>query len=131
MSNQYDDIINLSRPISKKHRPMSMINRVAQFSPFAALVGYDEEIKEVGRLTQDRIVLNEDKINELNNKLTYLNEHKDVSSNITYFIKDEKKKGGRYETIISNIKKIDLDNHRIIFTNNEIINIEDIVDINL
>lgn len=131
MSNQYDDIINLSRPISKKHRPMSMINRAAQFSPFAALVGYDEEIKEVGRLTQDRIVLNEDKINELNNKLTYLNEHKDVSSNITYFIKDEKKKGGRYETIISNIKKIDLDNHRIIFTNSEIINIEDIVDINL
>lgn len=130
MSGQYDDIINLSRPISKKYRPMSMMNRAAQFSPFAALVGYDEEIKEVGRLTEDKIILNEDKINEINNKLMYLSEHKEISSNFTYFIKDAKKKGGRYETLVASIKKFDLDNHRIIFNDGEIIYIEDIVDIN-
>ena len=130
MSNEYDDIINLSRPISKKHRPMSMLNRAAQFSPFAALVGYDDLVKETGRLTDEKIELNEDKINEINNKLIYLNENRDVIASFTYFIKDNKKKGGRYEVITSNIKKIDMDNNRIIFMSNEIIKIEDIVDIN-
>ena len=130
MSHEYDDIINLSRPISKKHRPMSMLNRAAQFSPFAALVGYDDLVKETGRLTDEKIELNEDKINEINNKLIYLNENRDVIASFTYFIKDNKKKGGRYEVITSNIKKIDMDNNRIIFMSNEIIKIEDIVDIN-
>lgn len=130
MSNEYDDIINLDRPISKKHRPMSMLNRAAQFSPFAALVGYDDLVKETGRLTDDKVELNEDKINEINNKLIYLNENRDVIASFTYFIKDNKKKGGRYEVITSNIKKIDMDNNKIIFMSNEIIKIEDIVDIN-
>ena len=130
MSHEYDDIINLNRPISKKHRPMSMLNRAAQFSPFAALVGYDDLVKETGRLTDEKTELNEDKINEINNKLIYLNENRDVVASFTYFIKDNKKKGGRYEVITSNIKKIDMDNNKIIFMSNEIIKIEDIVDIN-
>ena len=130
MSHEYDDIINLNRPISKKHRPMSMLNRAAQFSPFAALVGYDDLVKETGRLTDEKTELNEDKINEINNKLIYLNENRDVVASFTYFIKDNKKKGGRYEVITSNIKKIDMDNNKIIFVSNEIIKIEDIVDIN-
>lgn len=130
MSHEYDDIIHLNRPISKKHRPMSMLNRAAQFSPFAALVGYDDLVKETGRLTDEKIELNEDKINEINSKLVYLNDNKDVVGSFTYFIKDNKKKGGRYEVISSSIKKIDMDNNRIVFTNGEIIKIEDIVDIN-
>lgn len=42
----YDDIINLSRPVSKNHRPMSMRDRAAQFAPFASLSGHDEVIKQ-------------------------------------------------------------------------------------
>lgn len=43
---KYDAIINMKRPVSKKHKPMSKLNRAAQFSSFAALKGYDENISE-------------------------------------------------------------------------------------
>ena len=51
----YDDIINLSRPVSKNHRPMSMRDRAAQFAPFAALTGHDAAMKETERLAQERV----------------------------------------------------------------------------
>ena len=48
---EYDDIINLPHHVSKNHPPMPMMNRAAQFAPFAALTGYDAVINETGRLT--------------------------------------------------------------------------------
>ncbi len=42
----YDDIIQLARPVSKKHPPMDIQKRAAQFSPFAALTGHSEAIRE-------------------------------------------------------------------------------------
>ena len=56
---KYVDIINQSRPVSSKHPPMSMLNRAAQFSPFAALTGYDSAVKETARLTDEKIALDE------------------------------------------------------------------------
>lgn len=44
---KYDDIINLPHHVSKKHPQMSLHDRAAQFAPFAALTGYDEEVREV------------------------------------------------------------------------------------
>ena len=128
---KYDDIINLEYRHSKKHPLMSIENRAAQFSPFAALTGYDEEIKEVGRLTDEKVFLNEDKISDTNNMLIYLNENKHVVCNITYFVKDNKKSGGHYDNAIGNISKIDLDNRVIVFKDKSIVNIDDIVDINI
>ncbi len=49
MNSNYDDIINMPRPVSKKHPPMPLENRAAQFAPFAALTGYDKAIDEVNK----------------------------------------------------------------------------------
>ena len=43
----YEDIINMPHHVSKKHPRLSMDKRAAQFTPFAALTGYEEEIEEV------------------------------------------------------------------------------------
>lgn len=129
MSN-YDDIINLNRPISK-HSHLSMESRAAQFAPFAALVGYDNAIKETARLTEERIVLDEEKKEILNNKLNYINEHIDDMNEITivYFVKDNTKVGGKYLEKTSVVKKIDLVNQNIKFIDNSIILMKDIIDI--
>lgn len=129
MSN-YDDIINLKRPISKKHKPMSLYNRAAQFAPFAALTGYDDVIDETGRLTDEMLQLDEYQKTDINNQLLYLIENKDVVATYTYFIKDKYKKGGSYITVVGNIKKVDLDNHKIVLEDKTVVNIEDIAAIN-
>lgn len=127
--NKYADIIKLPHPVSRIHKPMSLYNRAAQFAPYAALVGYDKTIEEVGREVDDEIELSEDRINDINTKLIYLNENKDVEATYTYFLKDRYKKGGSYLDIKGRIKKIDLDNNLIILKSNKKISIEDIVDI--
>ena len=130
MSN-YDDIINLSRPISKKHKPMSLINRAAQFAPFAALTGYDDVIEETGRLTDEKIELDEYEIRDINNILLYLCENKDVIASFTYYVKDERKSGGTYINAIGSIIKNDNDSHSIIISDKTVINIEDIVKVEI
>jgi hypothetical protein len=65
----YEDIIHLPRPVSKKHPPMPLRDRAAQFMPFAALTGYDAEIRESARLTEEEADLSEDLQTELNEKL--------------------------------------------------------------
>ena len=59
MSGQYDDIIRLPHPDSPKHPRMSLYDRAAQFSPFAALTGHSAAIAETGRLTDQRMELDE------------------------------------------------------------------------
>lgn len=109
MRTDYDDIINLPHHVSETRPQMSMIDRAAQFSPFAALTGYDAAIKETGRLTDDKVELDEESLNDLNMRYQILfdklDEHPDVA--ITYFKADETKDGGAYLTITDKIKKID------------------------
>ncbi len=45
MKDEYSDIIDLPRPVSQKHPRMSMAERAAQFSPFAALTGHAEAVR--------------------------------------------------------------------------------------
>lgn len=125
--NNYDDIINLERPISK-HPHLSMESRASQFAPFAALVGYDSEIKETARLTDKRINLDESQKEIISSKLNYLNEHINDQNEITitYFVNDSKKSGGKYLQKTGIIKRIDLVNQNIKFTDNTIINMKDI-----
>ncbi|MGN0328797.1 MAG: hypothetical protein ACI4D4_07430 [Lachnospira sp.] len=121
-SNKYNDIINLSHPTSKKHPRMSMLNRAAQFAPFAALTGYEDEVTEAGRLTEDFAELNEDEKNILDRKLAMIMEQNKGSNkpsvNITYFKPDEKKKGGAYVTYTGTIKKINYKDAMIITEDN-------------
>ena len=106
----YADMLNLPRHVSKCHPPMPVEERAAQFSPFAALTGYEDAIKETGRLTQERVELGEDEKLVLNEKLRILMDRKRQSPEvkITYFQSDERKKGGAYVTAIGCVKKIDV-----------------------
>ena len=129
MSN-YDDIINLDRPISK-HPHLSIDSRASQFAPFAALVGYDEQVKETARLTDKKIEIDDGLREILNNKLNYINDHiKDnIEINITYFVKDSKKNGGKYKNKKGIVKKIDPVNETIKLTDNDIIYMKDVINI--
>ena len=84
----YDDIINLARPQYHDLPPMSIHDRAAQFSPFAALVGYDAAVEETARLTDSRREMEQDEINELNRQLSELNDRLSDRPKIrvTYFI---------------------------------------------
>ncbi len=50
---KYADIINLPHHVSKKHPQMSIEARSAQFAPFAALVGYGDEVKETEKIVEE------------------------------------------------------------------------------
>ena len=125
---KYDSIINLPHHVSKKRNKMSIRDRSAQFSSFDALTGFNDEIKETGRMVKSKIELSEEMKNKLDYKLNSIGSNK-VS--ITYFVKDYKKEGGSYKNIISYIKKIDRINKVVIIVNNIKININDIIDIKL
>lgn len=130
--NEYEDIINLEYPFKSKHPKMSMLARAAQFSSFAALSGYDDAIIEKGRLTDKKIELGEDEIIELDSKLQELEKRINEQPYIvvTYFIKDSKKSGGRYDTYMGNLNKIDAISGVVVFLDKKKIKITNIIDIN-
>ena len=101
---KYDDIINLPHHVSQTRPQMSMIDRAAQFSPFAALTGYDAAIKETGRLTDTKLEIGDEERDVLDRKQQYL--QKIVADRpeitITYFVPDEKKAGGSYTSLTGN-----------------------------
>jgi hypothetical protein len=105
----YDDIIDLPYPVPSRYPRMSMIDRGAQFSPFAALTGYDAVILETARLTDSEIQLDEDAIHALNEKILLLTEILPQQPNvtITYFRGDDRKSGGAYRSVSGNVLKID------------------------
>ena len=110
---------------------MSLENRSAQFAPFSALTGYEDEINETGRLTDEKIELTEEAKEQINNQLFWLKNHKEEKFNITYFIKDSKKSGGYYQTSTTKLKKIDSIEQIITTSSNQKILIDNIVKIEL
>ena len=131
MNGPYDDIIDLPHYVSVKHPHMPMIDRAAQFSPFAALTGYDAAIKETARLTGERLDLDDCEKAALNNKLQLLlnriAERPYVS--ITYFQPDKRKAGGEYVITSGPIKRINRYERTLLMDNGVKIVIEDIIDI--
>ena len=126
---KYRDIENLKRPKSNKYRTMPLLDRAAQFSPYAALTGYDDAVKEAARLTQEKIILDESEKEIISNKIILILENLDHFANIKYFIKDDRKSGGKYNIAKGNIKKFDGFEKTIKMENGLIIPIEDIVDV--
>lgn len=106
---KYKDIINLPHKQSSKRPHMSLLDRAAQFAPFAALVGYDDAIKETGRLTDERIEMSEEKLAVLNARYQILVDHlgEEQEVTITYFVPDIYKTGGSYVTTTGVVKKLD------------------------
>ena len=105
----YDDIINLPRHQSATHAHMSNHDRAAQFAPFAALTGYGDAVTEAARLTDRRIELDEDGLEQLNERLNWLQEHlsEQPEVSILCFTADKKKAGGCYHTLHGIVKRID------------------------
>jgi hypothetical protein len=117
MNNPYKDIMHLSRPVSSKHLPMSMHDRAAQFSPFAALTGYDAAIEETARLTDRRAELAESSKEVLDKKIRAIQNAIDTipEVTVTFFEPDLRKAGGAYRTVTGRVKKIDAYQKAIIF----------------
>ena len=109
MSGKYDDMLCLPHHVSALHPQMSRHDRAAQFSPFAALSGYDAVLQEAGRLTQPQKELDEGVQAELNGQLRVLagllDQHPEVT--VTWFRPDGKKEGGEYLTATGTVRKID------------------------
>ena len=106
---KYDDIIGLPHHVSDRRVPMSMIDRAAQFSPFAALTGYEAAIAETGRLTEQRIELDESRRAELDERIRVIQENirSQPEVTVTYFEPDQRKAGGSYVTITGCVWKVD------------------------
>ena len=129
-NHKYADIIDLSPHVSATRPRMSMIDRAAQFSPFAALTGYDAAIKETGRLTDRRIELSEEERAVLDRKQSILMEH--LSSQpevtVTYFVPDDRKDGGAYVTVTGRAKKVDEVNRLLFLIDGQKIALDEIFD---
>ena len=106
---RYDDIIGLPHHRSKTHPHMSVADRAAQFAPFAALTGYGDAVEETERYTEEKLEPDADRLAELDERLCELLQHLDERPKVrvTYFVKDEKKTGGRYVTQSFVIRKVD------------------------
>lgn len=129
MDNKYLKIINLPHHESKTHKRMNRLNRAAQFAPFAALTGFDQAIIETARLTHIEQEHMEDKKEIINNKLEILNRYKNPKIKVIYFENDKNKVGGSYLIKEGTIKKIDQENHKIIFVDQSFIYFDKLFDI--
>lgn len=131
MSRSYDDIIDLPHPTSAKHPRMPVADRAAQFSPFAALTGYEAAVQETARLTDERIELNEDELAALDEKLRTVlawNGEAPLVS-ITYFQADDRKAGGSYNTAQGYIRKLDELRRVIVMQDGSKIPVDDVLEI--
>lgn len=131
MTGDYNDIIYLPHHVSPTRPQMSMRDRAAQFSPFAALTGYDAAIRETARLTQERVELDEQELAVLDRKFQLLLEQlgRCPQVTITWFVPDELKQGGRYLTITDVVKKVDAAARFVLLQNAGRICMDDIVEI--
>lgn len=128
---KYADIIDLPHHQSAKRPHMPVEDRAAQFSPFAALTGYEDAVKETARLTEERIELDEYSKDVLNQQLNEIKKDLSKRVSITYFVPDERKDGGAYVTVKGTVKKIKEYEHIIVMTDGAEIPIEEIVQIEL
>lgn len=131
--NKYLDILYLEHPISLRHPRQSINQRAGQFAPFAALTGLEEEMSEEVRRVDKRIIIDDGINDDLNSKLIFLNNNieNNLYVEVTYFIQDNKKDGGRYDTHLGIIRRIDMVNQEIIFRDKIKINFNDIIGIKI
>ena len=127
----YDDIINLPRPVSKKHPPMAMAKRAAQFLPFAALTGFEAEIEEAARLTQAAPELGEDALAALDEQLSLLRQRlrEQPAVTVTCFVPDERKAGGRFETLTGTVRRLDEPNRVLVLADGTKIDLDTVVEL--
>lgn len=131
MRGPYDDMIDLPRHVSSHHPQMPMEERAAQFSPFAALTGYGDVIRETARLTETRPELSDSSQEALKRKLDLLakNIARRPEVTVTYFRQDDRKEGGACVTAAGRLKRIDETEHVIRLEDGRSVSIQDILEI--
>ena len=131
MEDKYNNILNLPHHVSKKHLPLGRDSYAAQFSPFAALSGYEDVVSDAARATDEKTELDDDAKLRLSNKLRIVLDHLDENPvvSVTYFLPDKKKSGGRYVTFDGIIKKYDNYEKIIYMTNKKTIRLDDLYEI--
>lgn len=129
----YEDLLYQPRHVSLRHPHMSLEDRAAQFSPFAALSGYGAAVRETERLTTERVELDENQKEVLNRQLQRLSrqllEKKSSMWEIVYFQPDERKAGGCYRTVAGKVKKVEADGRRIELEDGSSIEVEEILEL--
>jgi hypothetical protein len=132
---KYDDIIDLPRHVSQTHAQMPLLSHAAQFSSFAALTGFDAAVSETARLTEARVELDRDALDALDGTIRALSEASAAGgapeAEFRFFVPDERKDGGRYETLRGAVEKVDAYERRIVFSDGRRLSLEDIVSIEL
>lgn len=133
MIGKYDDIINLPHHTSSKHPRMTRTARAAQFAPFAALTGLDDEMEETARLTDKKITLDEEQKQVINRELLFIknNPQRNIPVIITFFKSDGRKDGGAYIEKEVRIKKIDEINRKLILSDYSEIKIDDLFSVRI
>ena len=129
MTDKYADMIYLPHHVSTKHPQMALIDRAAQFAPFAALTGYGAAIKESERQTAAAPSLSQEQIDEINQTLFSLTDLLPAEVMITYFVPDTIKSGGSYHNKTGTLKRIDADNQVLVFSDKTKIPLESIISI--
>lgn len=131
MTDNYDDLLHLPHPTSKKHPRMSRLDRAAQFSPFAALTGYDDAVKETARLTDRRVELSDDELAVLDERLRLVLAWEDEPPlvSVTWFNPDQRKEGGSYITTQGRIRKVDELKRVLVMEDGGKIPVDDIVEL--
>lgn len=107
----YEDILYHTHHVSPRRACMPMMDRAAQFAPFAALTGHDGLIRETARLTQCPVELTDSAQEELDQSL-----HQGMRVLAEHFVPDLRKSGGAYVTCSGTLKKVDGDGQCLIFT---------------
>lgn len=132
MNDKYKDMLFLPHPDSSRHPRMPLQDRAAQFSPFAALTGYDDALKETARLTEHFAELDEDKKQEIDRQFFYLRQHQKEHPKIkiTYFVPDSRKEGGSYTVLEGSVKKMD-ENERCLWIEDEKIPLDTVYQLDL
>ncbi len=126
---KYDAIMDHPHHVSAAHRPMDMISRAAQFSPFAALTGYGAAIEEAARLTDRRIELTEAEEAEISEALGRIVSGGEAQ--LTYFVPDRRKDGGRYVTEKVTVRRIEPTEGRVVLAGGRSIDIGSIIGVEL
>ena len=133
MNEKYKDMLHLPHPVSATHPRMALQDRAAQFSPFAALAGYDDALRETARRTDRFVELDEDRKQEIDRQISYLQQHllDTVPVKIIYFVPDEKKEGGAFVQKTGYVKKLDSYRKTILLTDDTCIDMEKITEIQI
>ena len=125
---RYDDIIELPHHTSSVRKQMDPISRAAQFSPFAALTGYEDYIFEEGRFTDGKAELDEDEKSAIGSFLTSRAARFPDAGEVivTYWSEDAKKSGGKYLTVSGKVERIDPEKGTVTFEDGFSLDVSDI-----